>query len=309
MKLGIAVTNFSWPSPASALGPTIARIAWTADEAGFDSIWTMDHFFQIGISGLPPESPMPEVFSTLTFIAAQTSRIRIGTMVAAVPYRHPGVMLKTATTLDVLSGGRLTLGLGAGVSSNEYALGHEVGGLGIPFGSLGERFEQLEEVLQLAHQMWAGDERPFEGKHYHLARPLNSPNALQRPHPPILVGGSGERKTLRLVARYADACNLFDIPGGVEPKLRVLRQHCADAGRDYAASEKTVTSRLDMGDDVEAAKRRLVDHLSDLAGMGIDHAIVSPIRPWDDRSLDAAISVLPQVHELESAVTAPPRTA
>src|SRR5262249_50768530 len=155
-------TNFSWPAPASELGPTIAHFARVADEAGIDSIWTMDHFFQIGISGLPPESPMPEVFTTLTFIAAHTRRIRVGTLVTAVPYRHPGVMLKTATTLDVLSGGRLTLGLGAGVASNEYALGHEVGGLGIPFGSLAQRFEQLEEVLRLAHQMWAADERPFE---------------------------------------------------------------------------------------------------------------------------------------------------
>jgi F420-dependent oxidoreductase-like protein len=306
MKLGISITKFSWPAPASELGPTIAHIARAADEAGVDSIWTMDHFFQIGITGLPPESPMPEGFTTLMFIAAHTSRIRVGTLVTAVPYRHPGVMLKTATTLDVLSGGRLTLGLGAGSPSTAGARRHEAGGLGIPFASLADRFEQLEEVLRLAHQMWAGDERPFEGTHYRLARPLNSPNTLQRPHPPILIGGGGERKTLRLVARYADACNLFDVPGGSFPddivhKLRVLDDHCRDAGRDPGQIERTITSFFALGDDPEVALRDLLDRLRILAAAGIDHVMLSPVLPWDDRGLDAVASILSQVHELEVA--------
>jgi F420-dependent oxidoreductase-like protein len=301
MKLGIGVANFSWPGSPAEIGPTVARIARTADEAGLDSIWTMDHFFQIRMSGLPPEAPMLEAYATLAFIAGHTRRIRLGTLVTCVAYRHPGVLVKAVTSLDVLSGGRAIFGVGAGYAgppipagaSHEVG-GHEVGGLGIPFPSLAERFERLEELLRIAHQMWRGDEEPFTGEHYQLGRPLNSPNSLQRPHPPILVGGGGERKTLRLVARYADACNLF--PGPQLPgKLEVLRRHCEAEGRDYDEIEKTTAAIVDLSDDRQAGLSRLVDELRELADLGMDHVLLFPRsgQAWDDESLDAVASIVP----------------
>jgi alkanesulfonate monooxygenase SsuD/methylene tetrahydromethanopterin reductase-like flavin-dependent oxidoreductase (luciferase family) len=212
MKLGMALGNFSWPVPASELGTTICRLARQADEAGFDSLWVMDHFFQIRVTGNPPESPMPEAYATLGVLAGQTKRIRLGTLVTSVAYRHPGVLVKTVTTLDVLSAGRMYFGVGAGAPFNVPPSGpgtaFEAEGLGIPLPPLADRFEMLEELLQVAHQMWRGDDSPYTGKHYQLVRPLNSPNSVQRPRPPILVAGGGERKTLRLVARYADALGI-----------------------------------------------------------------------------------------------------
>ena len=310
MKIGITITNFSWPGPASEMGPTIERIARTADEAGVDSIWTMDHFFQIRTSGLPPEAPMLEAYSTLGFIAGHTRRIQLGTLVTSVAYRHPGVLIKIVTSLDVLSGGRMVLGVGAGAPFNidptRPTGDNEVGGLGLPFPSLADRFECLEELLRIARQMWRGDEAPFVGKHYHMARPLNSPNALRRPHPTILIGGGGERKTLRLVARYADACNLFDLPGSefqhdLPHKLRVLADRCQEVGRDPREIEKTTTSRFDTGDDPRVAADRLVEHLGELAGIGIDHAIVSPSRAWDLETLEAVVGRVADVHRIEVA--------
>jgi alkanesulfonate monooxygenase SsuD/methylene tetrahydromethanopterin reductase-like flavin-dependent oxidoreductase (luciferase family) len=180
----------------------------------------------------------------------------------------------------------------------------EAEGLGIPFPSLAERFERLEETLQIAHQMWRGDDSPYQGRHYQLVRPLNSPNSLQRPHPPILIGGSGERKTLRLVAQYADACNLFDVQNSqfrdnIEHKLDVLRQHCAQAGRDFAAIEKTVASNFDFGEEPQKGAAALVAHLRELAAAGIDHALVSPRGAWDEATIDAVVAVLPEVHAIE----------
>src|SRR5579862_9509121 len=217
MKLGLALSNFSWPVPVSELGTTITDVARQADDAGFDSLWVMDHLFMIRIGGLPPESPMPEAYATLGVIAGLTRNIRLGTLVTSVAYRHPGVLVKAVTTLDVLSGGRMYFGVGAGAPFNPEPQGPgtswEAEGLGIPFPPLADRFEMLEEALQVAHQMWSGDQSPHEGKHYQLVRTLNSPNSVQRPRPPILVAGGGERKTLRFVARYADACHLLDAPG------------------------------------------------------------------------------------------------
>lgn len=310
MKLGIALSNFSWSVPATEIGPRVTHIAQAADEAGFDSIWTMDHFFQIRVSGEPPEAPMLEAYATLAFVAGQTRRIRLGTAVTSVAYRHPGVLIKAVTSLDVLTGGRMALGVGAGAPWNEPPEGVdprdlETVGLGIPFPSLAERFDRLEELLQLAHQMWQGDERPYEGKHYQLARPLNSPNALQRPHPPILVAGSGERKTLRLVARYADMCNLFDLPGSgyrdnLKHKLDVLRDHCQDVGRDFAEIEKSTSTFLDLGKDRTQGLRDLLDHLHELADLGIDHVILAPRHPLEDPTIEAVASILPKVHSWPS---------
>jgi F420-dependent oxidoreductase-like protein len=319
MKLGISVTNFSWPVPAAQIGAIVARIARRADEAGFDSLWTMDHFFQIRISGLPPESPMLEAYATLAFMAAQTSRIRLGTTVTSVAYRHPAVLLKAVTSLDVLSGGRMILGVGAGAPWNALPPGVsprdvETSGLGIPFPSLAERFERLEELLQIAHRMWQGDEEPYDGKHYQLLRPLNSPNSLQRPHPPILIGGSGEKKTLQLVARYGDMCNLFDLPGtgyadNLRHKLNVLRQHCHAVGRDYNEIEKTTATILDLGDSPGDGLSRFLDHLWRLAELGIDHAIISPRQPWDDATLEAVSAILPDIHAMPTRQAARPGNA
>jgi len=306
MKFGITITTFPWPT--EEIGPIVSRIAVAADEAGVDSLWVMDHFFQIRLTGLPPESPMPEAYATLAFLGGLTRRIRLGTLVTSVSYRHPGVLVKTVTSLDVLTGGRVIFGVGAGAPFNVTPAGpgtaFEAEGLGIPFSSLAERFERLEEVLQIAHQMWRGDERPYQGRHYQLTRPLNSPNSLQRPHPPILIGGSGEGKTLRLVARYADACNLFDVPGSqfrdnIAHKLDVLRQHCAREGRDFAAIEKTIATNFDLGEDPKAGAAELLIHLRELAAAGIEHVLFSPRRSWDEATFDAVASILPEVHAIE----------
>jgi F420-dependent oxidoreductase-like protein len=307
MKLGIGITTFPWP--AEQIGPVMSRVATAADEAGVDSLWVMDHFFQIRLSGLPPESPMPEAYAALGFLGGLTRRIKLGTLVTSVAYRHPGVLVKTVTSLDVLTGGRMIFGVGAGAPFNVTPAGpgtsFEAEGLGIPFPSLAERFERLEEVLQIAHQMWRGDESPYQGRHYQLVRPLNSPNSVQRPHPPILIGGSGERKTLRLVARYGDACNLFDLPtpqfrDNIARKLDVLREHCAQAGRDFAAIEKTVTSNVDFGADPKAGAAAFLAHLRELAAAGIDHALVSPRQAWDEATFDAIAAILPEVHAIEA---------
>jgi F420-dependent oxidoreductase-like protein len=234
-----------------------------ADQAGLDSLWVMDHFFQIRTVG-SAEEPMLEGWSALAFAAAHTERITLGTLVTGTHYRHPGVLVKTATTLDVLSGGRAWLGIGAGWNEQESR------GLGIPFPSTAERFERLEETLQIALQMWAGDESPYAGRHFRLERPLNSPPAVRRPHPPVLIGGGGEKKTLRLVARYADACNLFDSPE-LPHKLEVLREHCEREGRDQAEIEKTALHAL----TADATLDQAVDAAGRLAEKGVEHVIFS----------------------------------
>jgi F420-dependent oxidoreductase-like protein len=308
MKVGLGFSDFSWPVPASELGATVIALARQADAAGFDSLWVMDHFFQIGLSGgLPPESPMPEAYATLGVLAGQTRNIRLGTLVTSVAYRHPGVLLKTVTTLDVLSGGRMYLGIGAGAPFDREPQGPgtrwETEGLGIPFPSLADRFEMLEEVLQVAHQMWDGDETPFTGRHYRLVRPLNSPNSVQRPRPPILIAGGGERKTLRLVARYGDACHLPDLPGtpyevDFKRKLEVLRRHCDDAGRDYAQIEKTVAIRPEFGDGATPRAGALLARLHELAALGFGHVMLAPHGPWTAARIDAVASVLPEARTL-----------
>ncbi|MGB7449494.1 MAG: LLM class F420-dependent oxidoreductase [Ornithinimicrobium sp.] len=243
MRLGLQVPYFSWPDAPASIGPTLARIAQDAEAAGMSSLWVMDHFFQISMIG-PPEWEMLEAYTALSFAAAHTSTIELGTLVTGVTYRHPGVLLKTVTTLDVLSGGRAWLGIGAAWNEEEHR------GLGVPYPPLSERFQRLEETLQIAHQMRAGDPTPYDGAHYQLQRPLNSPLPLSRPHLPIMVGGSGEKKTLRMVAQYADACNLFDVgPEGVRAKYDVLDEHCQALGRDPADIERTVITRMALSSD------------------------------------------------------------
>jgi len=277
MKLGIQVSDFTWPDAPRSIGPTFARIARDADQVGLSSLWVMDHFFQIGVNG-PPEHEMLEGYAALAFAAGVTERITLGTLVTGVTYRHPGILVKTVTTLDVLSGGRAWLGIGAAWNEWEHR------GLGVPFASTRERFERLEETLQIAQQMWAGDESPFEARHYHLERPLNSPAALSTPHPRILVGGIGEKKTLRLVAQYADACNVFDMgPDKVQAKYDVIRRHCEAVGWDYDDIEKTVLSRVDFGVESDES---IVDRVGRLRDIGTEHVIFGVARVWEPDSLD-----------------------
>lgn len=263
MKLGLHVSNFSWPGGAAELGDKVGQVAVAAEAAGFDRISVMDHVWQIVMIG-PPELEMLESYTTLGFIAARTSRIRLLALVTGVVYREPGLLAKIVTTLDVLSGGRAILGIGAAWNVDEAR------GLGLPFFPVADRFERLEEALQICLQMWSGDDSSYQSKHYRLERTLNSPQALSRPHPPILIGGSGEQKTLRLVARYAQACNLFG-GGDLEHKLDVLREHCAREGRDYDEIEKTVLFNFDVGENGERVDETL-EQLQRLAEMGFSVA-------------------------------------
>ncbi|HXW00278.1 MAG TPA: LLM class F420-dependent oxidoreductase, partial [Anaerolineae bacterium] len=200
MRIGLQIPSFTWPGGAAEIGPRLAEIAKTADEAGFYSLWVMDHFFQIDMIG-PPDDPMLESYAALSYLAGITRRAKLGTLVTGVTYRHPGILVKTVSTLDVVSGGRAYLGIGAAWNEREAV------GLGAPFPPIKERFERLEETLQIARRMWANNREPYQGQYYHLTEPINNPQPLSRPHPPILIGGMGENKTLRLVAQYADACN------------------------------------------------------------------------------------------------------
>jgi F420-dependent oxidoreductase-like protein len=271
MRVGLQLPSFTWPGGPPAIQERLRAIARTAEDAGFDSLWVMDHFFQLppetGWGG--PDAPMLEAYTTLGFLAAVTRRIRLGAMVTGVLYRHPGILVKTATTLDVLAGGRAYLGIGAGW----YA--READGLGVPFPPRGERFERLEETLRIATQMWSGRVEPFDGVHYQLAEPLCNPQPVARPHPPIMIGGNGERRTLRLVAQYGDACNLLvPDPGESRAKLAVLARHCEDLGRDYAAIEKTSLIEVDLRPG-RMTSHDVADRLRAQAGEGIEHVIVN----------------------------------
>jgi F420-dependent oxidoreductase-like protein len=264
---GPQLNSFDWSGGPGRFGRNLADIGTIAEEAGFDRIGVADHVWQHPIMG-GPEADEPECYSTLTFLAANTQRVKLTGMVSGVHFRHPAVLVKTVTTLDVLSGGRACFGVGSGHYEEETL------GLGIPFPPQRERFEMLEETVQIALRMWngeRGDERPFEGKHYRLERPLNLPQSISRPHPPIMIAGDGERKTLRLVARYADACSLR--PGPQVPgKLDVLRRHCEEEGRDYDSIEKTCAFAFDVGERGEKVEE-LIGQLRWLSEMGIETVI------------------------------------
>jgi F420-dependent oxidoreductase-like protein len=261
MKVGLHIADFTWDGGAPELRFRLAEIAQRAEQAGVDRISVMDHLWQIGHNG-PPEHEMLEAYTALGWLAAKTERVKLLTMVSAVVYREPGLLAKAMSTLDVLSGGRAILGIGAAWNEDESR------GLGLPFPPIAERFERLEEAIGICKQMWSDDEGPFDGKHYHLARTLNCPQPLSRPHPPILIGGSGEKKTLRLVAKYADSCNIFAFdPAVAAHKLEVLRQHCADLGRDYDEIEKTAQVAFDLGANGENVQQT-IERLHVMAELG-----------------------------------------
>ncbi len=293
MRIGLQVPSFTWPDGPDGIGSKLAEIGKTADEAGFYSLWVMDHFFQIEIVGAA-EEPMLEGYSALSYLAGVTKQAKLGTLVTGVQYRHPGILIKTATTLDALSGGRTYLGIGAGWYERESK------GLGVPFPSTSERFERLEEALQIAHQMWSDDVGPYEGKHYHLAETLNSPQVLSKPHPPIMIGGSGERKTLRLVAQYADACNLFAYGGAdvIRQKLDVLKGHCEDVGRDYEEIEKTALGTVNLAPDGMSAED-VIEFCREQSDAGIQHMIFNMPNVHDIEPLETiGEKVIPAVADL-----------
>ncbi|MET0837350.1 MAG: LLM class F420-dependent oxidoreductase [Marmoricola sp.] len=266
MLLAVHCANLSWPGGPEALGPTLAEVARTADAGGVSTLTMMDHWFQMEYLGGPDE-PMLEGYTSLGFLAGRTERLALGLLVSGVTYRHPGLLAKTVTTLDVLSGGRAFLGIGAAWYQRE----HE--GLGVPFPSTAERFERLEEAVQVCRQMWSEDDGPFEGRHYRLVETACVPRPIQAGGPPILIGGSGERKTLRLVATYADACNLYGFdPDEMKHKIDVLDGHCADVGRDPTDVRRTALAGGDPFDDVEEFLRRMEAY----AALGIDQVWVMP---------------------------------
>ena len=262
MELGLHLANFTWSGGSATFVDDLTRTARLAEEVGFTKLSVMDHVWQIRGVG-PKEHEMLEAYTALGFLAAVTERVELLAWVTAAVYREPGMLAKEVTTLDVLSKGRAWLGIGAAWNEEECV------GLGLSFPSTAERFERLEETLQICLQMWSDSVEPYEGRHYRLGSTLNSPQSVQRPHPPILIGGGGEKKTLRMVAQYAQACNLFDTPD-LARKLDVLRGHCDALGRDYDEIAKTVMGPVDPGPDGEKVDATL-EHLADLAALGVSH--------------------------------------
>jgi len=273
VKIGLQLNRFDYPGGTPSIGPTLARVVGAADEAGFDSIWVMDHFFQIRGLG-PPEDPMLEGWTTLGFLAAHTRRARLGLMVGGIHYRLPGLWVKAATTLDVLSGGRAWLGIGAAWNQEESDA------LGFPMPPLGTRFEMLEETLRVAHAMWSGErgtEERFEGAHVTATRLMNSPQSISRPRVPIMIGGGGEQKTLRLVARYADATNVFGGPDILRRKYAILREHCETVGRPFDEIERSTLQSTRLATDGSAGTETpeaAAGRFAALAGAGAQHVIV-----------------------------------
>lgn len=261
IRFGLQIPWFSWPGSPENQGQVLADVARTAEDAGFSSLWVMDHFFQLPMIG-DPELDMHEGYATLSYMAAVTEEITLGTLVTGATYRHPGVLVKQVTTLDVLSSGRAWLGIGAAWFEREHL------GLGVPFPPLRERFERLEEAVQIAMQMWSPDNGPFKGKHYTLEETICQPQPLSRPRPPIMIGGGGEKKTLRLVAKYADACNVAGNTDEIKHKFDVLKRHCDDVGRNYEEIERTVMTITPPGDAAIEPAKALID-------AGAQHVIFS----------------------------------
>ena len=284
MKFGLQISSFTWPGGTPEIGPTLARVVRAADDAGFDSIWVMDHFFQIRGVGRP-EEPMLEGMTALGYIAGHSDRARLGLLVGGVHYRRPGLWVKATTTLDVLSGGRAWFGIGAAWNQDESEA------LGFPFPPLGTRFEMLEDTLRIAHAMWSGDhgtEEDIKGHHARATRMLNSPQALSRPHVPIMIGGGGEQKTLRLVAKYADACNVFGGPEKIHHKYEVLRRHCEELGRPYDEIERSTLQNVNVdltGAGGAETPAQITERFAELGDAGAQHVLFSVRDVWQTDKL------------------------
>ncbi|HZD96935.1 MAG TPA: TIGR03560 family F420-dependent LLM class oxidoreductase [Micromonosporaceae bacterium] len=279
MKISLSITNFSWPGPPSDIGEHLATTARAAEAAGLDTVWVADHLIQADPASRPDE-PMLEAYTTLGFLAGQTRTIGLGTMVTGATFRAPALLIKAVTTLDVLSRGRAWLGIGAGYQTSEASA------MGLDSPSTSQRFDVLADTIDIANRMWSGDQSAFHGRRHHLDHPIGSPLPVSRPRPRLLIGGTGERRTLRLVAQHADACNLFDIPDGgvtVRRQLSILGQHCADIGRPVEEIEKTISTALSPHEPAS----RFVDHCGSLGEAGIDHVVViTRGMPWTDEAID-----------------------
>jgi F420-dependent oxidoreductase-like protein len=288
MDLDIHVPRFTWAGGAAAIGPTFAELAQTAEGIGVRTLSVMDHWFQMDMLW-PADEPMLEGYTSLSFAAAKTERLRFRLLVGGVTYRHPGLLAKTVTTLDVLSGGRAELGLGAAWYEREHR------GLGVPFPALKERYERLEETIQICFQMWSDDTGPYEGAHYRLAETLCSPPPLSSPRPRLLIGGGGERKTLRLVAAYADACNFIGDAATVAHKVEVLHRHCEEVSRDPSTIE--VTALIMIPDDADSDA--ILREATALRSAGADTIVVRSTGPEPSRWLDSTWGpILPEIASL-----------
>ena len=288
MNLDLHVPRFTWPGGPVAISPTLSELALVAEGIGVRTLSVMDHWFQMEMMW-PAEEPMLEGYTTLGFLAGVTETLRLRLLVGGVTYRHPGLLAKTVTTLDVLSGGRAELGLGAAWYEREHV------GLGVDFPPLSERFERLEEALQICLQMWSDDNGPYSGRHYQLEETLCVPPPVSSPRPRILIGGSGERKTLRLVAVYADACNLFGDAGTISHKLDVLRGHCDDVGRDFAQIEVTGFLNVEEG----AGPSAILAEAEALANVGVHTVMARSIEPAPAAWLESTWGpVVPRLAEI-----------
>jgi F420-dependent oxidoreductase-like protein len=294
MRVGLQMPIFSFAEDDD-LQKWVKDIAQAADENNYYSLWVMDHFFQLGMWLGPPEEPMLEGYTTLAYLAGLTERVKLGLMVGGVIYRTPGLLVKTATTVDVLSGGRAYFGIGAAWYESEAKA------LGFPFPSTKTRFEMLEETLKITHQMWSDDNSPFNGVHYQLEQPMCNPQPISKPHPPIIIGGGGEKKTLRFVAQYGDACNLFshNVPDDVLiHKLDVLKKHCDDVGRPYDEIEKTTLFTLDH----EPGKMdvgSIIEQFKNLSELGFQHIIFNIQHKYLVKDIEKiGREVIPAVAEL-----------
>jgi F420-dependent oxidoreductase-like protein len=290
VRIGLHYWNYSTPADPARIAATLGETARVAEQAGFSGFSVMDHYLQMEMAGVSSaDEPMLEAYTTLGYVAARTERMGLGVLVTGVMYRHPGLLAKIVATLDVLSGGRARLGIGASWYEREQAA------LGVPVVPVAERFERLEETLQICHQMWSDDNGPFNGRHYQLAETLCVPRPLRQPHPPILVGGGGEKKTLLLVARYADACNLYATgPEDVGRKLEVLRSHCDAEGRDYDRIDKTLLAVIPALMDVDG----FVAAAAAYAALGVTEMQVMPDRHPVEFAEQIAEQVLPRVADV-----------
>jgi F420-dependent oxidoreductase-like protein len=257
LKFGFQHPNFTYDGQGPAIVDSLRRLVTRGESLGFDSFWVMDHFHQIPYVGEPQE-PMLEGWTTQAVVAGFTSKIKLGTLVTGNVYRHPSVLAKIGATLDVLSKGRLFMGIGAAWNEDEASA------YGIPFPNLKERLRRLEEAVQVIRAMWTEDRASFEGKFYQIKNAYCNPKPIQKPYPPIMVGGSGERETLKIVAKYADACNIFGSTDTVKTKLKVLRDHCNSAGRDYESVLKTKLGRVMIDKDKDALQARVSKAMKDV---------------------------------------------
>ena len=294
MHIGLQIPSFKYPGGTAAIRPTLKEIVTTAEACGFYSLWVMDHYYQIkGLFGEAYTDPMMESYTTLGYFAGLTEKAYLGVLVTGVIYRHPSVLMKMVNTLDILSGGRVYLGIGAAWYEEEAK------GFGIPYPSTSERFEYLEDNLQLAKALWESDEASFEGQHFSSPAITNNPRPLSKPHPRIMIGGMGPKKTLRMVAQYADACNFFEGAGteNMQKALDTLKAHCDNLGRDYNTIERTSlgTAHLSGDDTVE----NIIKRIKNLSEMGFTHAIFNMPDVYKITPLETfAKEIIPAVTEL-----------